>query len=103
MSDDAKDVLKRNAFELLDYIIDKGFTNVLLAKNIQEFFLLLVNKREDIEMHLNGVEKYIDVLNATKKKKKKTMNTVRVDLGKLASIDHRNESAQDKWFLICFN
>ena len=96
MSDDAKDVLKRNAFSLLDYITDKAFTNVLLAKNIQEFFLLLVNKREDILVQLDVVDNYINALDTMKEGLQSTITTVRIDLGKLAGINYCNEGAQDE-------
>ena len=91
----AKDALKRNAFNLLDYIIDRGFTNILLAKSVQEFFLLLVNKKEDILMHLKGVEKYIDLLDVIKDLQR-TLRNVRVDFDKLAGINYVNESGQER-------
>ena len=96
MSDDVKDAFKKHAFELLDYIINKAFTNVLLAKNTQEFFFLLVNKREDILVHLDGVEDYINALDTMKEGLQSTITTVRIDLGKLAGINYCNKGAQDK-------
>ena len=95
MSDDVKDAFKKHAFELLDYIINKAFTNVLLAKNIEEFFFLLVNKKRDIEMHLKGVEKYIDLLDVMKENLQRKLHNVRVDLGNLAGTSYVNESGQE--------
>ena len=96
MSGDAMDVLKRSAFRLLDYIIDKAFTNVLLAKDTQEFFFLFVNKREDILVQLDVVDNYINALDTMKEGLQSTITTVRIDLDKLAGINYFNEDTQDK-------